>query len=248
MLGLAWPVCVELGDRCGRIEERTQRQTESLRRRELLRQITDPNWATVLAVVGERIVWWLSAMVRSLSRIGVRRSDVRYGSRRGRVVTGAGVMTDRGGGWLGSWMRGADSRDRRGPLLDAQACFVGADGASLKALAEGPAVTANRQTLRNRELGQLCQTQKWLKRYKTGMFANLANLAKQICEMVRWSRGSESVLCRPKSASAFASTMRLCGGQTRQNTDVDQCRSSLIRGKKWAKRDKTGMLVNVAQT
>ncbi len=33
------------------------------------------------------------------------------------------------------------------------------------------------QALRNRELGQLCQTQKWLKRYKTGMFANLANLA-----------------------------------------------------------------------
>ncbi len=33
------------------------------------------------------------------------------------------------------------------------------------------------QTLRNKELGQLCQTQKWIKRYKTGMFANLAMLA-----------------------------------------------------------------------
>ncbi len=43
----------------------------------------------------------------------------------------------------------------------------------------GPGVGAasHGQTLRNRELGQLCQTQKWLKRYKTGMFANLANLA-----------------------------------------------------------------------
>ena len=74
-------------------------------------------------------------------------------------------------------MSGADSRDLRDPLWDAQVFFVGADGASLQALAEGPAVTANCQTLRNRELGQLCQTQKWLKRYKTGMFANLANLA-----------------------------------------------------------------------
>ncbi len=35
----------------------------------------------------------------------------------------------------------------------------------------------NGQTQQNRELGQLCQTQKWLKRYKIGMFANLAMLA-----------------------------------------------------------------------
>ena len=198
MLGLAWPVDVELGDRCGRIEERTQRQTESLRRRELLRQITDPNWATVLAVVGERILWWLSAVVRSLSRIGVRRSDARYGSRRGRVVTGDGVMTDRGGGWLGSWMREADSRDLRGRLLDAQVCFVGADGASGQGLAQGPAVTANRQTLRNRELGQLSQRAMWLKRYKTGMFANLAMFAKQICE--KWGPKAVGQRVRPRLA------------------------------------------------
>ncbi len=41
----------------------------------------------------------------------------------------------------------------------------------------GARTTAFDQTQQNRELGQLCQTQKWLKRYKTGMFANLAMLA-----------------------------------------------------------------------
>ncbi len=32
----------------------------------------------------------------------------------------------------------------------------------------------------NRDVGQHCQTENWSKRYKTGMFANLAMLAKQI--------------------------------------------------------------------
>ncbi len=164
MLGLAWPVDVELGDRCGRIEERT------LRRREPLRGITDPNWATVLAMVGERIVWWLSAAVRSQMSTEVRRSGTRCGLHKVRI------LTDSGGGWSWSRLPQACLLDRRDNLLSAKVFFVDADGISVQALAEGPAVTANRQTLRNRELGQLCQTQKWLKRYKTGMFANLANV------------------------------------------------------------------------
>ncbi len=192
MSEVAWPADVELGQRRGRMAEQT------LRRKEPLRGIRSPDWAAVLAVVGERIWWWLSAVVRSLSRTGVRPADARCGSRRGRVVTGDGVVIDRGGGWFRSWMRGADSRDRRGSLVTTQAFFVGADGASWLSLAEGSAVTANRQTLRNRELGQLCQRGMWLKRYKTGMFANLAMLAKQICKTFRRPRGNESVLCWPK--------------------------------------------------
>ncbi len=58
------------------------------------------------------------------------------------------------------------------------------------------------QTLRNRELGQLCQTKNWLKRYKTGMFANLAMLANDFSQkrpsagslpMTRWSRPRNDV-------------------------------------------------------
>ncbi len=185
MLELAWPVDVGLGYGHGygrrRIEERTQRRTEPLRR------MADPNWATVLAVIGERIIWWLSAVVRTPTGVGGRWSDTRRGSGRGRVGTGdqvrievGGVTEGRGGGWNARWMRGAGSLDRLDHRLAADTCFVGGDGVSVQTAAQGLDATANRQTLRNRELGQLCQTQKWLKRYKTGMFANLANLAKQI--------------------------------------------------------------------
>ena len=41
----------------------------------------------------------------------------------------------------------------------------------------GVGASSDSQTQQNRELGQLCQTQKWLKRYRIGMFANLAMLA-----------------------------------------------------------------------
>ncbi len=296
MLKLAWPVDAELGHGRGRVEEQTQRRRER-------RRSTAPNWATVLAVVGERIVWWLSASMRSLTGIGCHRSEIRRGSRPGNVAT------DGGGGWFGNGLsgvgpldrrnssqtaavfpggrgcrlcddRGGDSRrrfanefdsvqnqllivgrmgnevrslnrgrpnrgstdrmdhcdsascgkshpgrlessqprppakirrgsrrdsividgggvtdrtrsgrrdgagmlqagslDRRSSSLTTAAFFVGAGGVSLQAAAQGLGATANRQTLRNRELGQLGQTQMWLKRYKTGMFANLANLA-----------------------------------------------------------------------
>ena len=45
------------------------------------------------------------------------------------------------------------------------------------------------QTLRNRDVGQLGQTQNKLKRYKTGMFANLANLANVFCSPLAPPRG-----------------------------------------------------------
>ncbi len=44
----------------------------------------------------------------------------------------------------------------------------------------------------------------------------------------------------------FGVSARECDvGQTRQNTDVDQCWSNLITEEKWAKRYKTGMLINL---
>ncbi len=247
MSELAWPVDVELGDRCDRIAEQTQRRTEPLRRGK------DSNWATVLAVIGERIVWWLSAALRSLTGGGSRRTDTRRGSRRDCAVRAGGTadsrrrdgVTDTGGGWSGGWRPTAGWLDDRDNRLSTTASFVGAGGLSVPGQAEGVLVAVNRQTLQNREGCQPCQQTKWLKRYKTGMFANLANLAKQIREMVRWPRGNKFFLFGRSRPSASASTMRLCGRQTLQNTDVDQCRSNLIRGEKWAKRDKTGMLINL---
>ena len=183
MLELARPVDARLG--CGRIEKQPQRRT--VRNRE----IKAPHRATVLAVIGQRILWWLSAVARSARGLGGRWSDTRRGSYRDRVRTGdwvsieGGGGTDErggGGGWYRSWMRGVGSLECRDRRLTADAFFVRAKELSVQVPAAGPVVKANRQTLRNRELGQLCQTQKWLKRYKTGMFANLANLAKQICK------------------------------------------------------------------
>ncbi len=104
-------------------------------------------------------------------------AEVRRGSRKDNVATDTG-----GGGWFGSGLLGVGPLDRRNSSRTAATFFVGADGVSVQALAQGPAVSANRQTLRNRELGQLGQTQMWLKRYKTGMFANLANLANVISQ------------------------------------------------------------------
>ncbi len=99
-------------------------------------------------------------------------AKIRRGSRRDRVATDSG-----GGEWFGNGLSGLGPLDCRNCSRTAAAFFVGADGVSVQAAAQGLGVGANRQTLRNRELGQLGQTQMWLKRYKTGMFANLANLA-----------------------------------------------------------------------
>ncbi len=247
MSELAGPVDVELGDRWDRIAERTQRRREPLRRSE------DSNWPSVLAMIGERIVCWLSAAVRSLTGIGVHQSGILRGSRRHCAVRDGGTadsrgrdgVTDTGGGWSGGWRRTPGLLDYRDNRLSWTTFFVGAGGLSVQVWAEGVLVAVNRQTLQNREGCQPCQQTMWLKRYKTGMFANLANLAKQIREMVRWPRGNNSVLFGRSRPSASASTMGLCGRQTLQNTDVDQCRSNLIRGKKWAKRYQTGMLINL---
>ncbi len=208
MLELAGPVNRELGR--GRLEERAERRRERWRepRREL-RQIKDSAWATVLAVVGEWIARWLSALVRLPSRLRGCWSDTRrdsWGNRvgtdghvkprrggvnGGRVVSDGRGVTNRmcgvmdrtrgGGGWYRSSLRKAGSADRRANRRNAGVFlgvfFVGADDVSLHTAAEGVGVEADRQTLRNRELGQHCQLAMWLKRYKTGMFANLANLA-----------------------------------------------------------------------
>ncbi len=178
MLELLLPVYVGLG--CGRSGAVTRR------RRERATRIKDLTWVNVLAAIGERIVWWWSAVVRSMMGAGGRRSDIRSGPRRPRVVTdgdGGGADESGGGAWVGDWLRRASPRDGRANFLAAEGFLVGAGGVSVQGSAHGLLVTANAQTLRNRDVGQLGQTQKWLKRYKTGMFANLANLANQICKI-----------------------------------------------------------------
>ncbi len=50
-------------------------------------------------------------------------------------------------------------------------------GAPFRLRRQGVGASRHGQTQQIRELGQLCQTQKWLKRYKTGMLANLAMFA-----------------------------------------------------------------------
>ncbi len=222
MLELARPVDARLG--CGRIEKQPQRRT--VRNRE----IKAPHRTTVLAVIGQRILWWLSAVARSAVARGPggRWSDTWRGSYRGRVGTGdwvrieGGGVTDGrgGGGWCRSWMRGAGSLECRNHLLAADAFFVRAKELSVQAPAAGPVVKANRQTLRNRELGQLCQTQKWLKRYKTGMFANLANLAnlaKQICK----KSGSRQTIERRAEIRVTDERALPCGGRDRRNSEFD---------------------------
>ncbi len=197
MLKRAWPVNVECGRE--RIAQRTQQRAEERAKR--VKRDKGLNWATVLSLVGERIVWWLSAVVSSPRGTGFRPHDILRGSSRGFVAKYGGVRSRggqldrggqwfRGGQWSRSWLRGESSPGRRNDLFFAGAFFVGVDEVSEQAAAEGPAVVANRQTLRNREGCQLGQWAMWLKRYKTGMFANLANLAKQICEMLDSSPGS----------------------------------------------------------
>ncbi len=63
------------------------------------------------------------------------------------------------------------------------------------------------QTLRNRELGQLCQLGKWLKRYKTGMFANLAMLA-NVFSQNRPPAGPQLIAAPPMSPNAGRSDAR----------------------------------------
>ncbi len=63
----------------------------------------------------------------------------------------------------------------RGPV-----CALAPFASALRSENHGDRASSESQTLQIRELGQLGQTQKWLKRYKTGMFANLANFANTI--------------------------------------------------------------------
>ncbi len=178
MLELNLPVNAKPEVGRGRIDWPTQRRTARPR------GIQGRNWANALAVIGERIVWWLSAVVRSvIARWGCEHDNL-FNSRGGPVGTG-GIGVTRGvgwpgGRWAGGWLQRAGSPGCRRSRLTAAAFFVGADEVPVPGQSEGVFGTANRQTLRNRELGQLGQREMWLKRYKTGMFANLANLAKQI--------------------------------------------------------------------
>ena len=172
MSGFALPGEMKAERGRGRIEEQPRWRKQTLLRDEPLQRFISPNWATVLAVIGTGIVRWLSAAVRLMTGIRCHGSEIRRGSRRDSVATDSG-----GGGWFGCWLSGVGLLDWRNSARTTEAFFVGADGVSVQAAAQGLGVEANRQTLRNRELGQLGQTQMWLKRYKTGMFANLANLA-----------------------------------------------------------------------
>ncbi len=99
MLEIDLPVDVEQGHGRGRIEEQPRWRKEPLQR------FTSPNWATVLAAVGEWIVWWLSLAVRLMAGTRCRRPEVRRGSRPGNVATDTG-----GGGWFGSGLSGAGFR------------------------------------------------------------------------------------------------------------------------------------------
>ncbi len=135
--------------------------------------IRNPELVAVLAVVGRQLVRWMFAAEGLPIAIGAWRFGIVHDSGQSRAVT------SRGGGW--SWGRplGVSPLGRSSERLAANAFFADAEEAAEQAAAAGPVTTANRQTLRNRELGQLGQLENRSKRYKTGMFANLANLAKQ---------------------------------------------------------------------
>ncbi len=143
------------------------------RRIDLATGIKIAGLVAVPTVVCLRIVQWMCVAMGVPTGVGAWRSGIVHDSRQPRVVTNGN------GGWAWARLLGAPPLGRPSRGLAGKAFFVGAVDAADLAEAEGPIATANRQTLRNRELGQLGQTQNRSKRYKTGMFANLANLAKQ---------------------------------------------------------------------
>ncbi len=152
MSGFALPGEMKAERGRGRIEEQPRWRKQTLLRDEPLQRFISPNWATVLAVIGTGIVRWLSAAVRLMTGIRCHGSEIRRGSRRDSVATDSG-----GGGWFGCWLSGVGLLDWRNSARTTEAFFVGADGVSVQAAAQGLGVEANRQTLRNRELGQLGQ-------------------------------------------------------------------------------------------
>ncbi len=72
---------------------------------------------------------------------------------------------------------------------------------------QGVGAACDSQTHQIRELGQLCQTQKWLKRYKTGMFANLAMLANTFSCFARFANANHAVI--PGKHSVWRGTGQL---------------------------------------